>query len=44
VLIQAQSPAYLNSNIYFDDIKIAFIAEDGTVRYMQECGAVEALK
>jgi hypothetical protein len=44
VLIQAQSPAYLNSNIYFDDIKIAFIAADGTVRYLQDCGAVEALK
>jgi hypothetical protein len=44
VLIQAQSPAYLNSNIYFDDIKIAFIAMDGTTRYMQDCGAVEALK
>jgi hypothetical protein len=44
VLIQAQSPAYLNSNIYFDDIKIAFVATDGTVRYLKDCGAVEALK
>ena len=45
VLIQAQSPAFLNSNIYFDDIKIAFISKDGSVtRYLQDCGAVEALK
>ena len=44
VLIQAQSPAFLNSNIYFDDIKIAFVAMDGSTQYLQECGAVEALK
>ncbi len=45
VLIQAQSPAFLNSNIYFDDIKIAFISQDGAVtRYLKDCGAVEALK
>jgi hypothetical protein len=44
VLIQAQSPAFLNSNVYFDDIKIAFISKDGkTVRYLKDCGAVEAL-
>lgn len=44
VLVQAQSPGFLNSNIYFDDIKIAFVKEDGTTQYLQECGAVEALK
>jgi hypothetical protein len=44
VLIQAQSPAFLNSNVYFDDIKIAFISPSGTTQYLQECGAVEALK
>lgn len=44
VLIQAQSPAFLNSNIYFDDIKIAFIATDGTTRYLQDCAAVEGIK
>ena len=44
VLIQAQSPAFLNSNIYFDDIKIAFIATDGTTRYLADCAAVEGIK
>lgn len=44
VLIQAQSPAFLNSNIYFDDIKIAFIAPDGTTRYLQDCAAAEGIK
>jgi hypothetical protein len=44
VLIQAQSPAFLNSNVYFDDVKIAFVATDGSVHYMKDCGAAEALK
>ncbi len=44
VLIQAQSPAFLNSNVYFDDIKIAFISPTGEVKYLADCGAVEALK
>jgi hypothetical protein len=44
VLIQAQSPAFLNSNVYFDDIKIAFISPKGEIKYLVDCGAVEALK
>jgi hypothetical protein len=44
VLIQAQSPAFLNSNIYFDDVKIAFIAPDGTVKYLRDCTAAEAIQ
>jgi len=44
VLVQAQSPAFLNSNIYFDDIKIAFISPTGTVRYLQDCSAEESVR
>lgn len=44
VLIQAQSPAFLNSNIYFDDVKIAFIDADGNGQYLRDCTAVEALQ
>lgn len=45
VLIQAQSPAFLNSNIYFDDIKIAFISADGAkVHYLRDCTAAEAIQ
>lgn len=44
VLIQAQSPAFLNSNIYFDDVKIAFHSPTGQVRYLQDCTAEEAIR
>jgi hypothetical protein len=44
VLIQAQSPAFLNSNIYFDDIKIAFISPKGVVRYLKDCSAEESVQ
>ena len=44
VLIQARSPAFLNSNIYFDDVKIAFISAKGAVKYLQDCTAAEAIK
>ena len=44
VLVQAQSPGFLNSNIYFDDIKIAFISPTGTVRYLQDCSAEESIR
>lgn len=44
VLIQAQSPAFLNSNIYFDDVKIAFIDADGNGKYLRDCTAAEALQ
>lgn len=44
VLIQAQSPAYLNSNIYYDDVKIAFVDEAGAVKWLQDCTAEEAIQ
>jgi hypothetical protein len=44
VLIQAQSPAYLNSNIYYDDVKIAFIDAEGAVKWLQDCTAEEAIR
>lgn len=44
VLIQAQSPAYLNSNIYYDDVKIAFVDEAGAVKWLQDCAAEEAIR
>jgi hypothetical protein len=37
VLIQGHSPAALNSNIYFDDVKIAFIDKDGNGKYLSDC-------
>ncbi len=44
VLVQAQSPAFLNSNIYFDDIKIAFISATGEVKYLKDCSAQESVQ
>lgn len=44
VLIQAQSPAFLNSNIYFDDIKVAFIDAEGNGKYLRDCTAAEAIQ
>lgn len=44
ILIQAQSPAFLNSNIFFDDVKVAFISADGDVKYLRDCTAEEAIQ
>jgi hypothetical protein len=44
VLLQAQSPAFLNSNIYFDDVKIAFLGVDGSILYLTDCTAEEAIR
>jgi len=44
VLIQAHSPGALNSNIYFDDVKIAFINADGEGKYLMDCTTAEAVK
>ncbi len=44
VLIQAQSPGFMNSNIYFDDVKIAFIDAEGNGKYLEDCTAVEAIR
>jgi len=37
VLIQGQSPGSFNSNIYFDNIRIAFIDADGNGSYLTDC-------
>lgn len=40
VLLQGHSPAVLNSNIYFDDVKIAFTSGDGSKSvYLTSCTA-----
>lgn len=45
VLIQGQSPSVLNSNIYFDDVKIAFISADGSAStYLSDCTTAESIK
>ena len=41
VLIQGQSPGPFNSNIYFDDVKIAFVSPSGAVHFLQDCTAAE---
>jgi hypothetical protein len=37
VLLQGQSPGAFNSNIYFDNVSIAFIDENGTGKYLADC-------
>jgi hypothetical protein len=37
VLLQGHSPAALNSNIYFDDVKIAFIDANNHTKYLKDC-------
>jgi len=45
VLIQGQSPSVLNSNIYFDDVKIAFSSKDGSKSvYLTDCTAAGSIK
>jgi len=45
VLIQGQSPANLNSNIYYDDVKIAFSTADGSDSvYLTDCTLAESIK
>jgi hypothetical protein len=45
VLIQGQSPAVLNSNIYFDDVKIAFSNQDGSKSvYLTDCTLAGSIK
>jgi hypothetical protein len=44
VLLQGQSPGAFNSNIYFDDVKIAFIDKDGNGAYLKDCTSAEALE
>ena len=45
VLLQGQSPSVLNSNIYFDDVKIAFISADGASSvYLSDCVTEQTTK
>jgi hypothetical protein len=45
VLIQGQSPSVLNSNIYFDDVKIAFSSKDASKSvYLTDCTAEGSIK
>ena len=44
VLLLARSPAFLNSNVYFDDVKIAFMDLKGNITYLTDCTAEEAIK
>ena len=45
VLIQGQSPSVLNSNIYFDDVKIAFSTMDGSKSvYLTDCTLAGSVK
>jgi hypothetical protein len=37
VLLQGQSPGNFNSNIYFDNVQIAFINAAGEGRYVKDC-------
>lgn len=45
VLLQGHSPAVLNSNIYFDDVKIGFVSADGSKSvYLTNCVTAESIK
>jgi hypothetical protein len=45
VLLQGQSPAVLNSNIYFDNVRIAFTSKDGSKSvYLTNCTTAESIK
>jgi hypothetical protein len=43
VLLQGHSPGSFNSNIYFDDVKIAFIDAQGNGKYLRDCTTAEAV-
>lgn len=44
VLLQGHSPGSFNSNIYFDDVQIAFIDQHGNGAYLKDCTTAEAVK
>ena len=44
VLLQGHSPGAFNSNIWFDDVKIAFIDADGKGKYLKDCKLEESVK
>jgi len=41
VLLQGQSPGSFNSNIYYDNVRIAFIDADGNGSYLSDCTLAE---
>jgi hypothetical protein len=43
VLLQGHSPGAFNSNIWFDDVKIAFIDADGKGKYLKDCKLEESV-
>jgi len=44
VLLQGHSPGSFNSNIYFDDVKIAFVDAKGNGKYLRDCTTAESIK
>jgi hypothetical protein len=44
VLLQGHSPGAFNSNIYFDNVQIAFINADGEGGYLADCTLAETVK
>ncbi|MDI9546201.1 MAG: hypothetical protein QM346_01235 [Chloroflexota bacterium] len=44
VLLQGHSPGAFNSNIYFDDVQIAFIDAQGNGAYLKDCKLAESVK
>ena len=44
VLLQAHSPGAFNSNIYFDNVEIAFIDAQGNGKYLKDCTLAESVK
>ena len=44
VLMQGHSPGAFNSNIYFDNVKIAFIDAQGNGKYLKDCTLEESVK
>ena len=44
VLLQAHSPGAFNSNIYFDDVQIAFVDAQGNGAYLKDCKLAESVK
>lgn len=44
VLLQGHSPGSFNSNIYFDNVRIAFIDADGNGGYLKDCTLEETVQ
>jgi hypothetical protein len=44
VLLQGHSPGAFNSNIYFDNVRIAFVDAQGNGKYLKDCTLEETVK